>query len=61
MAGSLVLASPLAQRKNQERVKSLFQFCYDAAIISTNPAAQLSTMHAKADETSNVGPFEPKE
>lgn len=53
--------SPLAKRNNQERVKSFFKFCYDAGIIPANPTAQLSSIQVKADEASNVRPFEPKE
>jgi integrase/recombinase XerD len=53
--------SPLAKRNNQERVKSFFKFCYDAGLIPANPAAQLSSIQVKADEASNVRPFEPKE
>ena len=53
--------SPLAKRNNQERVKSFFKFCYDAGIIPSNPTSQLSTIQVKADEASNVQPFEPKE
>jgi integrase/recombinase XerC len=53
--------SPLAKRNNQERVKSFFKFCYDAGLTPTNPTAQLSTIQIKADEASNVRPFEPKE
>jgi integrase/recombinase XerC len=53
--------SPLAKRNNQERVKSFFKYCYDAGLIPANPTAQLSTIQVKADEVSNVRPFEPKE
>jgi site-specific recombinase XerD len=53
--------SPLAKRNNQERVKSFFKFCYDAGLIPSNPTAQLSSIQVKADEASNVRPFEPKE
>jgi site-specific recombinase XerD len=53
--------SPLAKRNNQERVKSFFKFCYDAGAIPTNPTSQLSSIQIKADEASNVRPFEPKE
>lgn len=53
--------SPLAKRNNQERVKSFFKFCYDAGLSPANPTAQLSTIQVKADEASNVRPFEPKE
>ena len=53
--------SPLAKRNNQERVKSFFKFCYDAGLIPANPAAQLSSIQVKADEASNVRPFEPEE
>lgn len=53
--------SPLAKRNNQQRVKSFFKFCYDAGIIPSNPAAQLSTVQVKADEANSVRPFEPKE
>ena len=53
--------SPLAKRNNQERVKSFFKFCYDAGIIPSNPASQLSSIQVKADEANNVRPFEPKE
>jgi integrase/recombinase XerD len=53
--------SPLAKRNNQERVKSFFKFCYDAGLTPANPASQLSSIQVKADESSNVRPFEPKE
>ena len=53
--------SPLAKRNNQERVKSFFKFCYDAGLVPANPATQLSTIQVKADEASNVRPFEPNE
>src|SRR5580765_3245304 len=53
--------SPLAKRNNQERVKSFFKFCYDAGVIPSNPASQLSSIQVKADEATNVRPFEPKE
>ena len=53
--------SPLAKRNNQERVKPFFKFCYDAGIIPSNPAAQLSGIQVKADEANRVRPFEPKE
>jgi integrase/recombinase XerD len=53
--------SPLAKRNNQERVKSFFKFCYDAGITSANPASQLSSIQVKADESTRVRPFEPKE
>jgi hypothetical protein len=41
-------------------VKSFFKFCYDAGIIPANPPSQLSIMQVKADEASDVRPFEPK-
>ena len=53
--------SPLAKRNNQERVKSFFKFCYDAGITPANPASQLSSIQVKADESTRVRPFEPKE
>ena len=53
--------SPLAKRNNQERVKGFFKFCYEAGLISANPAGQLSSIQVKADESSRVRPFEPKE
>lgn len=56
-----VFESPLAKRNNQERVKSFFKFCYDAGLIPSNPTAQLSSIQVKADEASDVRPFEPKE
>jgi integrase/recombinase XerD len=53
--------SPLAKRNNQERVKSFFKFCYNAGIVPSNPASQLSSIQVKVDEATNVRPFEPKE
>lgn len=53
--------SPLAKRNNQERVKSFFKFCYDAGVTPANPASQLSSIQVKADESTRVRPFEPKE
>ena len=53
--------SPLAKRNNQERVKSFFKFCYDAGITPANPASQLSSIQVKADESTRVRLFEPKE
>jgi site-specific recombinase XerD len=53
--------SPLAKRNNQERVKSFFKFCYDAGLTPSNPTAQLSSIQVKADEASDVRPYEPKE
>lgn len=52
--------SPLAKRNNQERMKGFFKFCYEAGLISANPAGQLSSIQVKADESSRVRPFEPK-
>lgn len=53
--------SPLAKRNNQERVKTFFRFCYDAGLIEANPAARLSAIQVKANESHRVQPFEPKE
>jgi integrase/recombinase XerD len=53
--------SPLAKRNNQERVKSFFKFCNDSGIIPSSPASQLSSIQVKADESTHVRPFEPKE
>jgi hypothetical protein len=53
--------SPLAKRNNQERVKSFFKFCYEAGLITANPAGQLSSIQVKTDEATRVRPFEPKE
>ncbi len=54
-------ASPLAKRNNQERIKTFFRFCYDAGLIQTNPAARMSGIQVKADESFKVRPFEPEE
>lgn len=53
--------SPLAKRNNQERVKTFFKFCYDAGLIDTNPAARLTAIQVKANESHKVRPFEPEE
>jgi integrase/recombinase XerD len=58
---SWTFESPLAKRNNQERVKSFFKFLYDAGIVPANPAARLSSVQVKADEASDVRPFEPNE
>jgi hypothetical protein len=53
--------SPLAKRNNQERVNSFFNFCLKAGILAASPAAQLSTIQVKADETNDVQPLEPQQ
>ncbi len=53
--------SPLAQRNEQERVKSFFKYCYASGLIPANPTAQLPSIQVKVDEASRVRPFEPKE
>jgi integrase/recombinase XerD len=42
-------------------VKSFFKFCFDAGLSPTNPTGQLSSIQVKADESTRVRPFEPKE
>jgi len=53
--------SPLAKRNFQERVKSFFKYCTDSGLIPANPAVQLGSIQVKADESTRVRPFEPKE
>lgn len=53
--------SPLAQRNNQERVKSFFKYCFNDGLVFKNPTLKLSRIQVKADEAHNVHPFEPKE
>jgi integrase/recombinase XerD len=55
------LKSPLAQRNEQERVKSFFKYCYNAGFVRANPTAQLSSVQVKVDEATRVCVFEPKE
>jgi len=55
------LVSPLAQRNEQERVKSFFKYCYNAGFIRANPCAQLSSINVNVDESTRVHVFEPAE
>ena len=50
-----------AKRNFQERVKSFFKFCLAAGVVAANPAGQSSSIQVKADESTRVRPFEPKE
>jgi integrase len=61
VAGALDVRIPAGQTQQSRAGQELFQILHEAGLISANPAGQLSSIQVKADESTRVRPFEPRE